>query len=176
MPIKQNFSRICIFGRPGSGKSTFALQLNKKTGLPLFHLDRFFYVSNWVERDYDEFLQIQQTLVCQDRWIIDGNSLQSLGVRYSKAELVLYFNYPAWLCTLRVIKRIFTKNDAIKDRAEGCPEKISWSLISYLWTFETRKSCQLLSDIGRLRPKHPDVPFFEIRTKKDLEKARKFFD
>jgi len=34
------FSKVMIFGRPGSGKSTFALALSQKTGLPLHHLDR----------------------------------------------------------------------------------------------------------------------------------------
>lgn len=39
------YQKICIFGRPGSGKSTFALQLHKKLNLPLYHLDKYFYKS-----------------------------------------------------------------------------------------------------------------------------------
>jgi adenylate kinase family enzyme len=50
--MKTDYIRICIFGRPGSGKSTFAHKLHLKTGLPLYHLDRYFFVANWVERDY----------------------------------------------------------------------------------------------------------------------------
>lgn len=50
--------KIMIFGRPGSGKSTFATWLSQSLDLPLHHLDKHFYIRNWVERDYNEFLQI----------------------------------------------------------------------------------------------------------------------
>ena len=56
----------------------------------------------------------------QERWIIDGNSTKSLEMRYSKADLVLYFNYPRYLCYWRIFKRLFYKNKLIDDRAEGC--------------------------------------------------------
>ncbi|WP_052046063.1 AAA family ATPase [Candidatus Paracaedibacter symbiosus] len=58
-----------IFGRPESGKSTFAKQLCHQTGIPLYHLDRYFFIENWVERDEAEFLEIQRKLVAQDCWI-----------------------------------------------------------------------------------------------------------
>jgi adenylate kinase family enzyme len=48
--------RIMIFGIPGSGKSTFAAKLSQQLGLPLFHLDKYFFTRDWQERDYDEFL------------------------------------------------------------------------------------------------------------------------
>ncbi|HXF90407.1 MAG TPA: AAA family ATPase, partial [Candidatus Nitrosotenuis sp.] len=90
--------RIVIFGRPGCGKSTFALSLHQATGIPLYHLDKYFFTSNWVERDYGEFLAIQQSIIDQDQWIIDGNSIRSLEMRFARADLVLYFNYSKWVC------------------------------------------------------------------------------
>ena len=48
--------RIMIFGRPGSGKTTFAYELSKKLNLPLYHLDKYFFTANWVQRDYQEFV------------------------------------------------------------------------------------------------------------------------
>jgi adenylate kinase family enzyme len=38
-----SFKRIMIFGRPGSGKSTFATWLSRALNLPLHHLDKHFY-------------------------------------------------------------------------------------------------------------------------------------
>ena len=96
-----------IFGRSGSGKSTFAHDLHKITGLPLYHLDKYFFTRNWVERDKQEFLDIQQSIVDTHFWIIDGNSIKSLEMRYRRADLVLYLNFPRWLCYIRVFKRIF---------------------------------------------------------------------
>ncbi len=162
-------SKIMIFGRPGSGKSTFALDLHKATKIPLHHLDKHFYESNWVERDYQEFLDIQQSIVDGDSWIVDGNSTRSLEMRYSKADLVLYFNYPRWLCYLRTFKRLFHKNTEIDDRAENCHERISLKLLRYMWSFESRVAEQIVL----LREEYPGIRFVEITSDKDLKKLKR---
>ena len=127
-----------IFGRPGSGKSTFAYKLHQHTGIPLYHLDKYFYTSHWVERNYEEFMQIQQDLVDRDSWIIDGNCTRSFETRWARADLVIYFALPRYLCYWRVLKRFFSRNPLLDDRAEGCEEIISWKLLKYMWTFDQR--------------------------------------
>jgi adenylate kinase family enzyme len=153
-----------IFGRPGGGKSTFALKLSKLLGIPVHHLDRHFFVENWVKRNYQEFLAIQQSLVAEESWIIDGNSTKSLEMRYQRANLVIYFNYPRWQCYRRVFKRLTSKDPAIKDRAGGCYETLRWSLLKYMWTFEKRIEKQLLS----FKEKYPEVQFIEICSDEEL--------
>lgn len=156
--------RIVIFGRPGSGKSTFAFELSKFLKLPLYHLDRYFFVENWAERNHDEFLKIQKDIVAKDKWIIDGNSLRSLEIRYARADLVLCFIYPCWLCYFRVFKRLFKRNTKILDRAEGCKERISWSLLKYIWTYQKR----MTKSLPMLRNKYPDVNYVEITSDTEL--------
>jgi len=153
-----------IFGRPGSGKSTFALKIHKKTDIPLYHLDCYFYLGNWQERDYQEFLDIQKKIVDKEQWIIDGNCTKSLEMRYQRADLCLYFNYPRWRCYLRIIKRLFVKDHKIKDRAQGCSETIRWSLLYYIWTFEKR----VFNQTKTLKAKYPGVQFIEIQNDNDL--------
>ncbi len=159
-----------IFGRPGSGKSTFALQLHAETSLPLHHLDRHFYTANWVEHDYKEFMDWQKNIVAQDRWIIDGNNTKSLELRYARAQVCIYFNYPRRLCLWRIFKRkLFGKHEAIDDRAIGCAETIRWSLIKYTWTFEKR----VHQIIRELRARYPQVKFIEITCYVEGEKLLK---
>ncbi|STX55587.1 DNA topology modulation protein [Legionella beliardensis] len=57
--------RIMIMGCRGIDKSTFAYELHRQTKLPLYHLAKCFFTDYWVERDYQEFLTIQQALVNQ---------------------------------------------------------------------------------------------------------------
>jgi len=158
-------TKIMIFGRPGGGKSTFALKLHKATGIPLHHLDKYFYVSNWIERDYQEFLSLQQAIVDKSSWIIDGNCTRSLKMRYHRANLVVYFNYPRWLCYWRIFKRLFNKNTEINDRADGCEETINLKLLSYMWSFENRVAEQ----IKNLKKQCPHTRFIEIKSDKDLQ-------
>lgn len=163
--------RIMIFGRSGSGKSTFALKLHQKLNLPVHHLDRHFFIQNWIERDAKEFMDIQHKLVAEDRWIIDGTQVRSLEVRYCRADVCIYLNYPFWLCLWRILKRRFRKDPRILDRAEGCEEKISWKLIVYTWRFRDR----VREAIPMLREKHPEVEFFEVKSDKELQRVMGLF-
>ncbi len=158
--------RIMIMGRSGSGKSTFAYKLHKKTNLPLYHLDKYFFKNNWVERDYKEFIIIQKNLVNQNKWIIDGNSTKSFEIRYSSADVCLYFNFPRYLCYWRVFKRLFYKDYSIDDRADNCCEKVSWSLLRYMWGFEKRVN----SILNVLQQNYPNVHFIEINSDAVLKK------
>lgn len=169
MENNNRYSRIVIFGKSGSGKSTFAYKLHKTTQLPVHYLDRYFFTTNWVERDYQQFLALYQSLVRQERWIIDGNVIKSLEMRYQRAELCIYFNYPRWRCLGGIIKRYFFKDRQIKDRAEGCSETIRWKLISYIWTFNKRTNAQ----IEQLKKSYPSVTFIEIKNSNDLKKLEK---
>jgi adenylate kinase family enzyme len=153
-----------IFGRPGSGKSTFALSLHKATNIPLHHLDKHFYESHWVERDLNAFLEIQRSIVENNAWIVDGNSTKSLEMRYAKADLVLYFNYPRWLCYMRIVKRLWDKNVDIDDRAPECKETIHLKLLRYMWRFEER----VFDILKMLKKKYPDTRFIEIRNDEEL--------
>ena len=161
-----------IFGRPGSGKSTFALWLHDITNIPLHHLDKHFFISNWAERDYGEFMSIQEQIVAGKQWIIDGNSLKSLATRLSKAEVCIYFNYPKLLCIWQLVKRLVTKNLLIDDRAPGCKEKLSWKLIWYTWTFEKRI---LKRNFWPLIDQYKGVKFIEIKSDDDLQNLKNYF-
>ncbi|MHA1558549.1 MAG: DNA topology modulation protein [Alphaproteobacteria bacterium] len=157
--------KIMIFGRPGSGKSTYALKLHKEFNIRIYHLDRYFFIENWQERSRAEFLKIQQNIIQKDSWIIDGNSLNSLEVRYSRADICIYFNYNRIICFLRLIKRLLYKQKEILDRAYGCNEGISFKLLHYMWRFEKKVE----NKISMLRYKFPNVKFFEVQNDKNLE-------
>ncbi len=158
--------RIMIMGRSGSGKSTFAYELHQKTGFPLYHLDKFFFQDYWEERNYEEFIAIQQGLVDQEQWIIDGNSTKSFEMRYKCADVCLYLNFPRTLCYWRVFKRLIYKEVSIDDRADNCREKVSWSLLKYMWGFENRVDPIL----NLLKQNYPDVRFIEINSDTALKK------
>ena len=157
--------RIMIFGKPGAGKSTFALKLHKKLGLPLHHLDAYFFTHHWTKRNYQEFMAIQHDLVNQDAWIIDGNCTRSLETRYAHADICIYFNFPRRHCLWGIIKRFFDKDRAIQDRAPECYEKITWQLISYLWTFHIR----VHDAIANLQENYPHVHFIEVTNRHALQ-------
>lgn len=156
-------NRIAIVGRPGSGKSTFALKLAEKLHLPLYHLDKIFFIDHWVKQDNEVFLKLLQCLIQTPHWIIDGNSLKSLEVRYAAADLVILFMLPRWKCFLRILKRRFERrNPRIDDRAPNCYEMIRWNLLEYTWTFEKR----LRPILNDLQQRYPEANLITIQSDK----------
>lgn len=167
----QKPSRIMIFGRPGSGKSTIALKLHSHTQIPVYHLDQYFYVANWQERPYEDFLSIQQSLVEKDSWIIDGNCIDSLEMRYAQADMILYFKLPRWLCLARVLKRFFKKNR--KDPlAQGCKETVKFKVLKYMWNFEKRVE----EPLELLKERYPSKPLVMISCSADIKKIEEHFN
>jgi len=164
-PLKA-FKRILIFGLPGSGKSTFAVLLGQLLNLPVHHLDCYFFTENWQERNYQEFLQLHQTLVDDPAWVIDGNATKSLEVRFAHADMAIYFRFNRLLCLWRVFKRMFSSGQQIQATPAGCSKKVRWQLITYLWGFEKR----VQENVERLRREYPGVLFYELHSDADAKK------
>jgi adenylate kinase family enzyme len=172
MELPKSFKKIMIFGIPGSGKSVFANRLAKLLGISIYHLDKYFYVENWKERNYDEFLEIQQKIVRKPTWIIDGNSMKSLECRFQNADIAIYFHFPLWLCFFRVFKRLFQKKWHIPDLAKGCTKKVRLRLLKYMIKYHK----SYYSVIEKLCNKYPHVKFYIFKSDKDVEQFLSFFE
>lgn len=161
--------RIMIFGRPGSGKAVFSYEISQKTGIPVYHLDRFFYINNWKERDKNDFMHIQKEMVNQKRWIIDGNCTQSLEVRFEKSDLIVYFDFGRLKCLYRILKRHLYKENYIHDRAPDCLEKITFKFLKYMWFFEKR----VREKIKIAQKQYPEKKIIKVSNNRDLEKIKR---
>jgi adenylate kinase family enzyme len=166
--------KIMIFGRPGSGKSTFAYELHQKTQIPIFYGDKYFFEANWQMKSPEKCFQIQQSFIHQSHWIIDGNCIScpdAFEQRFTLADLVIYFNFPRWQCLFRILKRRFFRDKKIDDRAENCRESISWSLLNFAWNCET----YFIPFIQTARARYPSKNFVEIKKTKDLDDLMGYF-
>ena len=162
---EQTVKRIAIFGRPGSGKSVFAESLCKALDVPLYNLDCYYFGANWAVRNKAQFLSWQQGVVDQDRWILDGNNVDSLEMRYARADVAIYFNRSRLLCYWRVIKRRLSSRERASDRPANCPEEIAWKLLTYMWRYGRMMSGR----IHYLQEKYPHVQLYEITRESDVE-------
>ncbi len=163
--------RIMIFGRSGAGKTIFARALGKKLNIPVYHLDKYFYTHNWQQRNTEEFMNIQYNLTSRPAWIIDGNATRSFLVRYSEADTAIYFKYNRLLCLWRIFKRWFIADQSIGDKAEGCPEKLDWNLVKYMWTFDER----VQKEIPFLQEQFPDVKYYVVTDDRQAQELLKNF-
>lgn len=163
--------KIMIFGRPGSGKSTFAVQLSRDLNIPVYHIDKIFFEQAWIKRERSDFMALKQKWMDKESWIIDGNAMSILESRFSQADVALYFNFPWYICLYRIFKRLWQRDRKIDDRAPNSPERVTWDLIKYMLNFRAKYNTK----IEELAQKFPNVIFREIRNAHDITAARQEF-
>lgn len=97
---------ILVLGCPGSGKSTFARQLQEKTGLPLIHLDNVWWRADRTHISREEFDRALAELLQGERWIIDGNYSRTVEVRLRACDTAFFLDYPEAVCMAGIIARV----------------------------------------------------------------------
>jgi adenylate kinase family enzyme len=105
--------KVAVFGRPGGGKSTLALQIARCTGLPLHQLDLLQFSEGGVRVPDDAFLGRLSEILTRQRWVIDGfGTPQSFKDLLAAADILVYVERPLithyWWVTKRLLKSPFS--------------------------------------------------------------------
>ena len=128
--------RIAIIGPGGAGKSTLARQIGAKTGLPVVHLDAHYWGAGWVEPPKEAWEQAVRGLAEGEAWVMDGNYGGTMDLRLAAADTIVFLDLPRRVCLPRVLGRSFaTRNRTRPDMAAGCPERLTWFFLKYIWNY-----------------------------------------
>ena len=98
--------RIVILGCPGSGKSTFALKLRERTGLPLIHLDNLWWKRDRTHITREVFDRALEAVLSGEQWIIDGDYSRTYEVRIRACDTVIFLDYDAQTCMNGILERV----------------------------------------------------------------------
>ena len=128
-----NGNKILIIGCCGAGKSYFARELAKKTGLPLYHLDKIRWRTDWTLMPREEFIPIIEGIMKNDAWIIDGNYLSTMELRLSYADTVFYFDIPTDECLSNIEER---KGKPREDMPDGMTDRDDPEFIDFIKNFK----------------------------------------
>ena len=98
--------KAIVIGCPGSGKTTFALKLAEKIGLPLFHLDAIWHKPDKEHIPREEFDEKLREILTLHEWIIDGNYSRTMERRLAACDTVFFFDLPTAVCLLGASARL----------------------------------------------------------------------
>ena len=98
--------RIVILGCPGSGKSMFARELRKRTGLPLVHLDNIWWKPDRTHITREAFDERLSAVLKEDAWIVDGNYSRTYEMRVAACDTVIFLDYDEDVCMRGIRDRV----------------------------------------------------------------------
>ncbi|MHA6802961.1 P-loop NTPase family protein [Salinifilum ghardaiensis] len=156
--------RVAVLGSGGAGKSTFARDLAQRLEVPLVSLDAHYWQPGWQRPDRDWWRAQQQRLLAGPAWVADGNYWSTLEVRLQRADTVVLLDLPRWVCTARVLQRTL-RHRGRAVQAPGCPERISWQFLHYVWTFPRRHRPRVLAALAEAPPER----FAHLRSQHDID-------
>ena len=132
--------RVLIIGCGGAGKSTLARALGEKTGLPVVHLDKIFWLPGWVEMETAVFDQRIREEMAKEAWIMDGNYNRTLPERVRYCDTIIYLDFSRLACLLGVLKRVITTYGRVRpDMGAQCPERFDVEFLKWVWNFNKDK-------------------------------------
>jgi adenylate kinase family enzyme len=99
--------RVVIVGRGASGKSTLARRLGDITGLPVTEVDKLFWQPGLIATPRQRWIEMQEQLVVEDRWIMDGDlgPYDAVEVRLRAADTIIFLDFSLVSCAWRAIRR-----------------------------------------------------------------------
>ena len=165
--------RVAILGSGGAGKTTVAVELGRRTGLPVVHLDPLNWARDWKPKPLEEFDAAFAAAVAEERWILDGNFLigEADDPRFARVDTVVFLDLPRTTCIRRAVaRRLRERGKRRPDLPEGCEEEIELWFLRWMWGYPKHVRPRVLSILVGLGP---EVTVHHLRSDGEV---RRFLD
>lgn len=166
----RQYQRIIILGSIGSGKTALAKRINNRQRIPVYHLDKEYWQPNWSRPDEKDWQKKLVNLASQDTWVMDGNYIETLEIRLSKADLVIMLDIEQKVCIrglfFRTLKGLFIKRN---DLGKGCKDTFNKGysdLVEWAKQFKEKYYPALLEKCYR----YPNIDIKIFKTRKEAKK------
>ncbi|WP_260690705.1 AAA family ATPase [Rhizobium leguminosarum] len=141
LPLHSLGERIAILGPSNAGKSTLAVALSEKLGIPPVHLDQLHHLpgTDWRQRPEAEFAALHDAAIHKERWVIEGSYSRLIPQRLARATGVVVITSNHWRRSFRYLKRTLANQPGRAGHLQGAKDSLSWRMLKWI-LFETRNS------------------------------------
>jgi adenylate kinase family enzyme len=104
--------RIFVIGGPGTGKTTLAMELGRRTGLPVHALDEVARVGGGTgpERTVDERAQSIAEILASGGWVAEGVHVGWSEPLLDAADVIIWLDHTAWRrSSARIVRRFVSQ-------------------------------------------------------------------
>ncbi|ACM26488.1 DNA topology modulation kinase FlaR-like protein [Rhizobium rhizogenes K84] len=165
--ILKSAKRVLVIGCSGGGKSTLSQKIGKRFGLSYVSIDRdVLWLPGWKQRDKMEQRKIIAEKILGARWIMDGTNPSTFDIRLPRTDIVIWVRMPRLLCIWGALSRWLKWVGRTRpEMAPGCPEKVDWEFLQFIWTFEEKFTPRVLAGLAE---HGPDVPILQLTSRRQM--------
>src|SRR5688572_30546116 len=116
--------RVSVIGVIGSGKTTFALALAERLGVPHIELDALHWDPNWTMAELDVFRTRVAAAVEADGWVRDCNYSKVRDLVWARADTVVWLDYSFPLIYTRLLLRTLRRVRSGQELWNGNRERL----------------------------------------------------
>jgi len=117
-------ARIMVFGVTGSGKTTLAKEIARRTGLPCVLIDDLTWQPGWIPVPVDEQRRILGEVCDGDHWVIDHGYRAWVDIPLARTDLIVALDYPRLLSLARLVRRCLTNLLSRRQLCNGNTESL----------------------------------------------------
>jgi adenylate kinase family enzyme len=159
--------RISVIGTTASGKSTLAVALAVRLGVPHIELDGVEHQANWTQIPRAQFRAIVAARIAGDGWVTDGNYKIVRDLIWARADTVIWLDYPMVVPLWRVTWRTFWRMARRVELWNGNREQ--WRRVlnrDNLWFYILRTHRRRRRDFAALvaQPDHAHLAMLRLRS------------
>jgi adenylate kinase family enzyme len=166
-PLHDFGRRIMICGPSNSGKSTLAVAIGRKLGLPAVHLDLLRHLPNtdWVQRPDADFYRLHDEAILCDAWAMDGNYSILMPLRLHRATGIIMLGGYSWMNLARYFRRTLFQPHRVGN-LDGGQDSIKWDMVHWIVVVSPK-------NLRRYRIELPasGLPFVEISSMRALRRT-----
>ena len=130
-------------GTSASGKTTMAKRLARTLHIPHVGLDGLHWEPNWTEAPDEVFRERTLKALQGDGWSVDGNYSQVRDIVWSRADTIVWLDYPLqvilWRLTLRTFRRVFRREELWGGNRKSLRTAFFSKDSLYVWVLTTYK-------------------------------------
>ena len=171
--------RVVVLGTSGAGKTTLARDLSRRIGVPHVELDAIHWKPNWTSTPAAQLIEeVRAALDAADAaaggWTVCGHYGQVRHVTWTRADTIIFLDYPMRVVFLRVLWRtlrrwwrreeLWNRNrERLRDNFFSRDSLFLW--VMNTWRIRRRDVPRLLRD-----PRFAHVRTYRFRSPAELDR------